>query len=212
MGATSRSRATQATEDLRIERNGIRPDYFATLGIPIVVGREFAWTHSAAASKVAIINETMAQRFLREKPARREVRDRRKQGRPSDIEIVRSSATARQGRSQSAVRVPALPPEPEAWAAHVLRPIRPDPRSWWPPSGEVRARRRASLADVKLLRTQIDDRSPERFLTILSAAFGGLAALLAAIGICGVLAFSVAQRRPKSASAWPWARPRACAA
>ncbi|HEV8116967.1 MAG TPA: FtsX-like permease family protein, partial [Thermoanaerobaculia bacterium] len=194
--------AAEATEELRIERNGIGPDYFATLGIPIVAGRGFAWTDSAAAPKVAIVNETMARRFL---PGRSPLGARfaigaGKDVRP-DIEIV---GVVRDSKAAKVTEKPA----PFAYLPYLQNPrlgrltfyVRSDRDPSLlvaPVRGEVR-RLDAELpiADVKLLRTQIDESLlPERFLTILSAAFGGLAALLAAIGIYGVLAFSVAQRR-----------------
>jgi ABC-type antimicrobial peptide transport system permease subunit len=52
------------------------------------------------------------------------------------------------------------------------------------------------IYEVKSLRLQINESlATQRLLMLLSAAFGGLAVLLAALGIYGVLAFSVAQRR-----------------
>ncbi len=54
---------------------------------------------------------------------------------------------------------------------------------------------------------QIADRfTQERLVSRLMALFGGLALLLATIGLYGVTAYSVVRRTPEMASAWPWER------
>ena len=56
--------AEPSPSDNRVLYNRIGPEYFATLGIPLVAGREIAWTDDAGAPKVAVINEAMARRFF----------------------------------------------------------------------------------------------------------------------------------------------------
>jgi hypothetical protein len=46
-----------------VETNGVTVDYFATLGIPLRAGRTFQASDGAAASKVAVINDSMAKRY-----------------------------------------------------------------------------------------------------------------------------------------------------
>jgi hypothetical protein len=41
----------------------VNPDYFATMGIPIVRGRDFAGSDTAKSTGVVIVNETLAERF-----------------------------------------------------------------------------------------------------------------------------------------------------
>src|SRR5262249_34046792 len=54
----------QEGEDMDVRQNRIGPDYFATMGIPLISGREFTIADAAGGPKVAIINETMARRFF----------------------------------------------------------------------------------------------------------------------------------------------------
>src|SRR5215831_13440559 len=54
----------QENEEMDVRRNRIGPDYFTTMGIPLLGGREFTAADTAGSPKVAIINETMARRYF----------------------------------------------------------------------------------------------------------------------------------------------------
>jgi len=70
-----------------ISMNVVTPDYFKTLDIPLVEGREFAGTDTADAQHVAIINQTMAKEFWPgEDPVGRQFRTGSETGKP--IEVV----------------------------------------------------------------------------------------------------------------------------
>ncbi len=51
-------------ENRMVRINTVGPDFFHTLGVPVVDGRDFADSDTAASPKVVIINELFAQRFL----------------------------------------------------------------------------------------------------------------------------------------------------
>ena len=193
--------ADPASADVRVTYNRVGPEYFATLGIPLIAGREIGWADNAAAPKVAVINESMARRLLAQRnplgvrftfgggPERPDV---------EIVGVVRNSKSAKVTEDEgpfiylSYLQDPKLGEltfyvragnEPRLLASAIREQVRKlDPQ--------------LPIFDVKSLRSQIDDSLvTQRLITLLSAAFGGLAALLAALGIYGVLAFSVAQRR-----------------
>src|SRR5215469_275107 len=74
-------------EDMDSDLSAIGPNYFRTLGAPLIVGREFTALDAADAPKVAIVNQTFVKRFI---PKRNPIglRMERGAGRPPDLEIV----------------------------------------------------------------------------------------------------------------------------
>lgn len=194
--------AEQATTDIRVLYNRVGPEYFATLGIPLVAGREIAWTDDGGAPKVAVINESMARLFL---PGRNPLGSRLvfgggREGRPDTeiVGIVRNSKSAEVSEKEGPfVYLPYLQDAKLGELTFYVRAAN-DPTQIASAIREQVKRFDPQLPiyDVKSLRAQISESLvTQRLIMLLSAAFGGLAALLAALGIYGVLAFSVAQRR-----------------
>ncbi len=191
-----------AGDATHVRRNGVGPDYFATLGIPLLAGREIQWTDDASSSRVAVINETMARKFFAKRnPLGSKIGFGGGDSVKADIEIV---GVVRDSKG-AAVDETIEPFVYESWQQDSrLGQLTFYARTQGDPANLVPAARAAvarldsqlPLFDIKTLRTQISDSLLNRRLVmVLSAAFGGLAALLAALGIYGTLAFAVAERR-----------------
>ena len=56
--------AAQEDEDMNVDENWVGPNFLATMGIPLLNGREFSDADSGTSAKVAIINEAMARRYF----------------------------------------------------------------------------------------------------------------------------------------------------
>jgi predicted permease len=188
--------------DGRVGRNHVGPRYFTTMGIPLLAGREFQWQDDAAAAKVAIINETMARKLF---PGRSALGARFRWGRLADnrpelevIGIVRDSKGARVDEEGGPFAYMPYLQNPNLSSLNFYVRTERDPAAM---AATLRAEVRRldpqlPVNDLKTLSTQLSESLlTERLTMLLAVAFGGLAALLAAIGIYGVLAFAVAQRR-----------------
>jgi putative ABC transport system permease protein len=187
-----------ASSDYDAQWNVVTPDYFRTLGIPIVRGRAFTRQDTADSRPVMIINETMAARvFGKADPLGRRLRSWRDENLLREIVGVVAD-----------VRYYGLADEdrPLVYVPH-------HQNSWSSMTVALRARGNpAALADI--LRREVSrlDRdvavaristlsafaanstAPQRFGALLLAMFAAAAALLAGIGVYGVMSYSVAQR------------------
>jgi putative ABC transport system permease protein len=193
----------QLSEDLQhVNRVSVSSSYFSTLGIPLLSGREFTDTDSAMSRKVAVASEAMVKRFF---PGRNPVGMHFAFAGGSkvklDIEIVGVVKDVKQDHVRS------VTPNPYVYLPYSQRPklsgmtfyvssIR-DPLLLGPELQSQVRQLDATLPvdNVKTMERVVEeDLFPARMVAVLSASFAALAALLAALGIYGVLAYLVVQR------------------
>ncbi|HKV62093.1 MAG TPA: ABC transporter permease [Candidatus Acidoferrum sp.] len=179
----------------------ISPGYFASLGIPIIQGRDFSDEDTATRPKVAIINQTFARYFFGDaNPIGRRVSTNDDPKAPLEMEII---GVVKDSKYVSLREKPrrhlytAMAQEPHLFDMTLQVRTTDDPRSI---GGLVRAQvhdidPNLPLYATTTLEIQIDDSlTSERLVTWLSSLFGIVATLLASIGLSGVIAFSVARR------------------
>ena len=190
-----------ADEELHFFENWVGPNYFETLGIPLASGREFRAADGPDSPKVAIINKTAAQRyFARRNPVGLHLALGAGSGAHPDIEIVGVAEDSKHTNVRDPVHpFVYIPYAQDKTLSHVTFYVRT--------AGDLAAmtrRLRKAVAeldpalpvyDLRTLDQQLDDSLfADRLVTFLSLSLGGLACLLAAIGLYGVMAYLVTRR------------------
>jgi predicted permease len=174
--------------------------YFATLGIPLLAGREFSEGDTAATRPVAIVNQAFVRKFRLGQNAVG-ARIGTTLGRPPDVEIVGVVADAAYSRAREAPPAQFFRPYPQTQAPTLSFYVRT--ASGTDPAGLLAAipgivHRFDANLPVEALRTmdqQFDENTTsERVVMTMASALAILAAVLAAIGLYAVLAYSVSQR------------------
>jgi predicted permease len=175
----------------------ISTDYFKVLGIPLVAGRDINEQDKLGSPKVAVINERMAHYFFgNASPLGKRITvddkfDTTIVGVVKDATYINLRTNIRRHFYTPTMQLPRY----HGLALHVKTSVNPSAVA-----EQLRAEVKLldphiPLYDVKTLEGEIDESlTQERLVTWLSAAFGVLATLLTALGLYGVLTFSVARR------------------
>ena len=186
-------------EDMNPDFAHVSPGYFHAMGVRLVAGREFTIADRADTQKVAIINEPFAKRFFpKESPLGRRIgigRDK------PEVTIVGVVASYRHRDMRDTGRLMYYMP-------YLQHDSRPGAYTYYVRSaGDTSAianairtaARRAAPAvpvfDMKTMESQMDEiLAIDRAVSTMSAFFGLLATTLAAVGLYGVMAYTVTRR------------------
>ena len=184
-------------EDMSPYWAAVSTDYFKTLGIPLLAGREFTDQDAAGAPKVAIINETMAHYFFKDaNPLGRRIG----LDKIPDTEIVGVVKDAKYTNlREETPRHMYMPTMQQDRLFDLTLAVRTagDPRAAVDMVRSVTAHVDPHLPiyGVTTLEDQIDvSLTADRMIAWLSSLFGMLATLLSAIGLYGVVAYSAERR------------------
>src|SRR5271170_4412750 len=193
-----------ANDDLRAKFRTNSPGYFATLGVPILAGRDLRDTDKKGSKPVVIISQSVAQKlFPGQDPLNREMRStdpivkfigigdgpRRVVGVVPDID------------DENIIPEPRItiyqPSDQEGWETRLFVRTKGDPYALVPiitrtihdMSAEQPVERASTLEDIRA-----EVLSPDRLNAIVFGGFAAVALSISIVGVAGVLAFSVSGR------------------
>ncbi|MGH9629154.1 MAG: FtsX-like permease family protein, partial [Bryobacteraceae bacterium] len=190
-GLSVEGTSEQAAASLRI----VGPRFFETMGITIRLGRDFSLGDHAGSPKAAIINETIARKyFAGQNPLGKRI------GVDGLREVVGVIADTKYRGLREAVPNTVYLPMDQAkqWDSERTLHV----RTFAGPAGmaaaireQVRALDKNLPVEIRLFPELVDeDLAQERLVATLAGFFGGLALLLTAMGLYGVIAYNVQRR------------------
>jgi macrolide transport system ATP-binding/permease protein len=182
-------------EQPSVDYNQVGPAYFATMGIPIISGREFARADDEKAALVTVVNQTMAARYWRgQNPV-----GQRLQVKGQWLQVVGVAADSKYESMRENPKPFFYVPRRQDFTRGGglnIRTTLPVQIMESAVAREVRALDgNLALYEMITLQEQVDrSTSPQLVAVTLVGVLGGLALLLAAVGLYGVMSYAVSQK------------------
>ena len=176
----------------------VSPGYFTTMGIPLLLGRDIDDRDMVSARQVMIVNETFAKHFFRgENPIGRRVGTKEGVYEWEIIGVVKNSKYT--GLREGPIPMIYVPSRPGPWASRTVVHLRTsgNPAAL---ASALRERiqdldRTAAIFNVHTVQEEINQSLlRERLVGTVTGLFGGLALVLAAIGLYGLTSYGVVRR------------------
>jgi predicted permease len=188
-------------ENMNIGQNWVGPNFLATVGIPLISGREFTDADTATSPKVAIINETMARRFFAGRsPLGLHFAFGSGDGVKLDTQIVGVVKDSKDTDVREKIEPSTFLPysqSPHFGNSTFYIRTNQDPVSLGAALRKIVQDSDAGLPvyEMKTLTAQVDEiMFTDRLVAVFTLSLGLLASLLAALGLYGVMAYVVARR------------------
>ena len=183
--------------------NGVSPDYFKTMGTPLLNGRAFNAQDTLTSEKVVIVTEGFARKYFpNQNPVGQMFQVEEGAGAPRPywkiVGVVKDTkyTDLREPFTPLVFQPASQNDEPDTFLQVVLRTAAPLATITAEVSAAVAAFSPSIVTQFQTMESQVrDSLLRERLMATLSGLFGGLAALLATIGLYGVMSYMVARRK-----------------
>jgi predicted permease len=195
MGSTPDEIAIDGSADVPVHYASVGVDYFPVLRLPLLQGRAFRDTDDSRGPRVAIVNETLAQRVWPDGSAI----GRTFRFRDTPTTVIAIARDAKYASLDESTPAFVYVPLAQVWQPTQALLV----RTGADPAGLAGAIQQAALSiDPLLPRPRVTTMSqataivllPQRAAAIVTGVLGGVGLLLATVGLYGVMAFSASRR------------------